>query len=125
MRCFGLRQILQEERLMSKIFSDSIINLGEADIPFEGAKAYLSQGDNHQILFMEFDKDIDLPEHSHGSQWAVVLEGRIDLTIGGLRKVYQKGDRYFIPEGVKHYGKIYAGYADITFFGESGRYKKK
>jgi quercetin dioxygenase-like cupin family protein len=116
---------MQEEEPMSKIFSDPIINLGEADIPFEGAKAYLSQGDNHQILFMEFDKDVDLPEHSHGSQWAVVLEGRIDMTIGGIRKVYEKGDRYFIPSGVSHYGKIYAGYADITFFEDGDRYKRK
>jgi len=26
---------------------------------------------------------------------------------------------------VKHSGKIYAGYADITFFNEAGRYKEK
>ncbi|MEA4846198.1 MAG: cupin domain-containing protein [Clostridiaceae bacterium] len=110
---------------MSKNFPEPITDLGEVDLPFEGAKAYLSQGDDHQILFMEFDKDIDLPEHSHSAQWAVVLEGRIDMTIGGVRKVYQKGDRYFIPEGVSHYGKIYAGYSDITFFGQSNRYKRK
>ena len=44
---------------------------------------------------MEFDKDVDR-RSTHGSQWAVVLEGRIDMTIGGVRKVYEKGDRYFI-----------------------------
>ncbi len=110
---------------MSNNFPKPIIDLGEASLPFEGAKAYLSQGDNHQILFMEFDKDIDLPEHSHESQWAVVLEGKIELTIGGIKNIYQKGDRYFIPSGVKHSGKIFAGYSDVTFFNESGRYKRK
>ena len=110
---------------MSNNFPKPIVDLGEANLPFEGAKAYLSQGDNHQILFMEFDEDIDLPEHSHESQWAVVLEGKIELVINGVRNVFQKGDRYFIPSGVKHSGKIYAGYSDITFFGERGRYRRK
>ncbi|MGE5632277.1 MAG: cupin domain-containing protein [Caulobacteraceae bacterium] len=110
---------------MDNIFPKPIVDLGEADLPFEGAKAYLSQGSNHQILFMKFDKDIDLPEHSHESQWAVVLEGKIELTIDGVKKVYTKGDRYFIPAGVKHSGKIYSGYADITFFNEVSRYKRK
>jgi quercetin dioxygenase-like cupin family protein len=110
---------------MSKIFPDPIVDLGEADLPLEGATAYLSQGDNHQILFMDFDKDIDLPEHTHESQWAVVLEGKIELVIDGIKNVYQKGDRYFIPNGVKHSGRIYAGYSDITFFGERDRYSRK
>ena len=110
---------------MDSIFSGPILDLGEADLPFEGATAYLSQSDNHQILFMEFDRDIDLPEHSHESQWAVVLEGKIELVIDGVKKVYTKGDRYYIPRGVKHSGRIYAGYADITFFNESARYKQK
>lgn len=110
---------------MPNNFPKPIVDLGEADIPFEGAKAYLSQGDDHQILFMEFEKDIDLPEHSHGSQWAVVLEGKFELMIDGVVAVYQKGDRYFIPSGVKHSGKIYAGYSDITFFEDRCRYKRK
>jgi quercetin dioxygenase-like cupin family protein len=110
---------------MSNNFPKQIVDLGEADIPLEGATAYLSQGDKHQILFMEFDKDIDLPEHSHESQWAVVLEGKFELMIDGVVTVYQKGDRYFIPSGVKHSGKIYAGYSDITFFDERSRYKRK
>jgi quercetin dioxygenase-like cupin family protein len=110
---------------MNSIFPDPILNIGEAYLPFEGATAYLSQSDNHQILFMEFDKDIDLPEHAHEDQWAVVLEGKFELVIDGVRKVYTKGDRYYIPAGVKHSGHIYAGYADITFFNESARYKKK
>ena len=110
---------------MLNIFPSAIANLGEADLPFHGARAYLSQGVNHQILFMEFDEDIDLPEHSHESQWAVVLEGKIEMVIDGISNVYQKGDRYFIPSGVKHSGKIYAGYSDITFFDEGSRYTKK
>ena len=108
---------------MNTIFPEPIGNLPKADIPMEGLKAYLSQAENHQIVFMEFDKDVDLPEHSHASQFGIVLEGKIDLKIGGNEHTFLKGDRYFIPCGVLHSGKIYAGYTDVSFFDEPGRYK--
>ncbi|MFZ5967344.1 MAG: cupin domain-containing protein [Bacillota bacterium] len=110
---------------MSKNFPEAIENLPLADIPLKGATAFLSQGENHQILFMEFEEDVDLPEHRHEAQYGIVLEGKIELVIDGIKNTYVKGDRYYIPAGVKHYGKIYAGYADVTFFNEKGRYKEK
>jgi quercetin dioxygenase-like cupin family protein len=110
---------------MSETSPKPIRDLPEADIPLDGVKAYLSQSDTHQIIFMEFEKDVDLPEHSHAAQIGIVLEGRIDLTIGGETKTYKKGDRYFVQEGILHSGKIYAGYADITFFNEPDRYSIK
>jgi quercetin dioxygenase-like cupin family protein len=110
---------------MTDIFPEQIRNLPEADIPLKGVKAYLSQSENHQIIFMEFEKDVELPEHSHAAQIGIVLEGKIDLIIEGDKQTYTKGDRYYIPEGVRHSGKIYAGYADITFFNEPNRYRAK
>ena len=110
---------------MKQIFPEPILNLQEADIPIKGIKAYLSQGLNHQIIFMEFSNDADLPEHTHESQWGIVLEGKIDLIVDDVKHTFVKGDRYFIPKGVKHSGKIYAGYADMTFFNETDRYKVK
>jgi len=74
---------------------------------------------------MEFASDVDLPAHSHAAQVGFVLEGKIELVIDGKKKTYTKGDRYYIPEGVPHSGRIYAGYADITFFNEAGRYSSK
>ena len=108
---------------MSEIFPEPITNLPLADIPLDGIKAYLSQSENHQILFMEFSQDVELPEHSHEAQWGVVLEGKVDLTIDGVERTYSKGDRVFIPKGVKHSAKIHAGYADISFFNQKDRYK--
>jgi quercetin dioxygenase-like cupin family protein len=110
---------------MTEIFPEPIRNLPEADIPLKGIKAYLSQSENHQIIFMEFCEDAELPEHSHAAQVGIVLEGKIDLVIGGEKQTYIKGDRYYIPEGVKHSGKIHAGYADVTFFNERSRYRTK
>jgi hypothetical protein len=50
---------------LTYIFPESITQLPEADIPLKGVQAFLAQGDAHQILFMEFAEDVDLPEHSH------------------------------------------------------------
>ncbi|MTI49337.1 MAG: cupin domain-containing protein [Firmicutes bacterium] len=104
------------------VFPKPIKNLPKADIGLDGLEAYLSQGENHQLLFMKFDKDVELEEHSHEAQWGVVLEGKIQLIIDGIGKTYFKGDRYFIPKGINHSGKIFAGYSDITFFNEKDRY---
>jgi len=110
---------------MAANFPDPILHLPEADIPLDGIKAYLSQGADHQIIFMEFSKDVLLPEHTHAGQWGIVLEGKIELTIGGIKGTYKRGDRYYIPEGVPHSGKIFAGYADMTYFDQKDRYKEK
>lgn len=110
---------------MNQIFPEVITNLPQADIPIEGLTAYLSQSDTHQILFMKFDKDVELPEHSHAAQMGVVMQGRIELLIDGEKQSLSRGDRYYIPEGVKHSAKIHAGYADMTFFNEADRYSEK
>ena len=110
---------------MSNLFPEPITKLPEVDMPFSNYEAYLSQGENHQIIFMQFNEDIDLSEHSHESQWGVVLDGKIELTIDGVKNTYTKGDRYFIEKDVKHSGKIYAGYADMTFFNQRDRYDTK
>jgi hypothetical protein len=41
---------------MAERFLEPIRNLPLADITLDGIKAYLSQGQNHQIFFMEFLK---------------------------------------------------------------------
>jgi len=110
---------------MSIIFPKPILELPRADIPIDGLKAYIAQGEHFQILYMEFEKDVIIEEHSHESQWGVILDGQIDLTIDGKEFVFRKGDRYFIPKGVKHSAKIYKGYADITYFNQKDRYKVK
>jgi hypothetical protein len=45
---------------VKSIFPEPISNLPEADIPLNGIKAFLSQAENHQIIFMEFDTTVRL-----------------------------------------------------------------
>ena len=110
---------------MANVFPPSITGLPKADIPLDGVTAYLSQSDNHQIIFSEYTKDAEVPEHTHESQWGAVLEGKIEFCIEGKKQTCLKGDRFFIPQGAKHSCKVYAGYADIIFFNEKSRFKVK
>lgn len=62
----------------------------------------------------------------HAAQVGIVIEGRIDLKTEDYFVTIKKAiSIYYLPSGVKHSGKIYARYADITFFDEPGRYKEK
>ena len=83
---------------MESIFPEPIQMLPKADIPLDGCIAFLSQSETHQILFMQFEEDVELPEHVHEAQIGFVLEGRIDLTIEGKLHTYGKGDAaIFLP----------------------------
>ena len=106
-------------------FPKPILELPEANIPVEGAKGYLSQGESEQVIFMEFEKDVEIPEHSHDSQWEIVVAGKVDYYEGENKISYTKGDRFYIPKGTKHSAKVYAGYASVAFFNQKERYKKK
>jgi quercetin dioxygenase-like cupin family protein len=102
-----------------------ITNLPEADIPIEGLSSHLLQGEKQQLVFMSFENDAEVPEHSHEAQWAVVLDGQIELTIGGRKHTFAKGDTYFIGKDVKHSARIRKGYKDLTLFNQKDRYKAK
>lgn len=106
-------------------FPEPISKLPQADIPLDGVSAYLSQAEDHQIIFMHFEKEVILPEHAHAEQVGFVLDGKIELTIDDDKRVFSRGDRYYIPKGVRHSGRIFAGYSDITFFNEPDRYREK
>ena len=106
-------------------FPEIITNLPEADIPIAGVHSHLFQGETQQFVFMSFEKDVEVPEHSHEAQWGVVLEGEIELTIDGKKYTLTKGDTYFIPKDVKHSARIRRGYKDLTLFNQKDRYKVK
>jgi quercetin dioxygenase-like cupin family protein len=110
---------------MTNIFPPTIKRLPEVEFPFKTVKGFLSQGESHQIVFMEFHDDTDIPEHSHKSQWEIVLQGKVDLICDDIKKTYIKGDQFYIRENQKHSAHVYKGYASIAFFNEKSRYKKK
>jgi len=107
------------------LFPNMITCLPHADIPIEGLTSYLLQCINHQVIFMSFEKDVEVPEHSHEAQWGIVIDGEIELKINDNKQIYRKGDTYFIPKNILHSARIKAGYKDLTIFNQKDRYKVK
>ena len=107
---------------MNSIFPDMIKSLPKADVDINGASIYIFQSTDYQLVFMEFENDVILPDHEHGDQWEHGVSGKVDLTMHGITKIYSRGDSFFVPNGCVHSGRIYAGYASIALFNQKNRY---
>ncbi len=106
-------------------YPDVITNLPEANIPFKGVRGWLSQAANHQIVFFDIEDIGEVAEHVHGAQWGTVFEGEMELSIGGVKKIYKKGDSYFIPAGVPHGAVFRKRTFLMDFFADVHRYEPK
>lgn len=107
-------------------YPEIITCLPEADIPLEGAKAWILQSDARQLIFFEFEADVNVPEHSHGySQWGMVIDGKMELTISGKPRICEKGTEYIISAGAKHSARFLSRTRVMDFFSEKSRYKPK
>ncbi len=106
-------------------YPDFIKSLPQADLPVQGAAGWLLNGNNGQVLFLQTDETTLVPDHSHGDQWGIVIEGEMELTIGGKTDTYHQGDSYFIPAGTVHKATLYKGFRALDFFADKERYKTK
>ncbi|UCE44036.1 MAG: cupin domain-containing protein [Candidatus Bathyarchaeota archaeon] len=107
-------------------FPEPIKDLPEADIQFKGVRGWIAQGESHQIVFFEMEPLSQVPEHSHKyPQWGLVVEGRMELTIGGETNAYETDDEYLIPAHTEHSAKFLGRVRVLDFFGEKMRYKPK
>lgn len=107
-------------------YPEVITRLPEAEIPFEGAKAWIMQGTHSQIVFFLFEAEMNLPEHSHRyPQWGMVIEGKMELKIEEQPRICQKGDEYLIPAQAKHSAKFLDRTRVMDFFSEKTRFKSK
>jgi quercetin dioxygenase-like cupin family protein len=106
-------------------YPEFIRNLPEIDIKIEGVRGWLLQGGDKQIAFFDIEPIGEVPPHSHSAQWGIVVEGKMRLTIGEETRIYQKGDWYFIPEGVTHSATFLTRFQAIDIFDEPERYTTK
>lgn len=105
------------------VFPAFIKDLPIAEIPLEGFRGWLLQGQEGRVLFNESACELSIPEHAHGDQWGIVVDGRIDLTLGSETRTYLRGDSYFIPGGTPHKALIHPGFRAIDFFADRERYR--
>lgn len=114
------------KRQKKSTYPEVITRLQEAEATLKGTRAWIMQGDQNQLVFCEFEAEIDLPEHSHSyPQWGLVIEGKMELKIEGKPRICQKGDEYLIPAQAKHSVKFLLPTRVIDLFSEKTRYKPK
>ena len=106
-------------------FPDIIKNLPDAEINFKGVKGKLLQGEDSQLVFMEIEPIGEVPPHTHGAQWGILLKGEMILTIGEETKTYRKGDSYYIPANTLHSATFNTKVYVLDFFEDKDRYKRK
>lgn len=107
-------------------FPEVVRNLPEADVPLEGWRGWILQGEAHQLLFSEVEPTAIVPEHTHPyPQWCVVLEGAMELTVGGEAKVYRGGENCVIPPETPHSATFLERTRLLDLFSEPSRYRAK
>lgn len=104
-------------------YPDCIKSLSRVKIDLPGVTGWLCQGKNEQIVFFEIEAGKVVPPHSHGEQYGFVIDGEMELSIGGKTKVYKKGDSYHIPSGVEHQATFKTFVRAMDFFTDVDRYQ--
>src|SRR5580658_7335921 len=74
--------------------------------PFEllpGLRIRAPFGKNLMLSYLEFDRGAVVPFHSHPhEQGGIVLQGKIELTIGDDARIVGAGSMYIIPPKTPH-----------------------
>lgn len=111
--------------MKSPAFPQFVRKLPRADLPLEDLNGWLLRGEDGQVLLLQVDDEQHVPEHMHGDQWGIVIDGSMELTIGGKTETYQRGDSYFIPAETAHKAILHKGLRVLDLFADRNRYRVK
>ena len=107
-------------------YPEVITRLPEAELQFEGAKAWILQAEASQLVFFQFQPGRCLPSHCHTyDQWGLVIDGEMELTVAGEPRIFKKGDEYLVPAGSMHSAKFPCLTRVMDYFSEKKRYSPK
>ena len=104
---------------------DFLKDCPEIDLPIAGARGWLVQGRQQQVVFVEFDETVEVPEHAHAQQWEFALAGQVELHRLGASEVYTAGDNFFVPADQPHGATVQAGYRAMIVFNSPDRYRPR
>ena len=112
--------------MLKHSFPKIITDLPEAAIEIKGAQRWIAQGQNHQTIFIEIEGSVEEPKHSHDFPcWLVMVEGKMEITINGKNKIYEKGDDILFPPHAKHSAKVITKSRCIVFVSGKSLFKPK
>ena len=86
----------------TEILPPEILSLPKVEIPVSGVEGYCLNDDQKQVVFFIFEEGVSFPDHAHCDQRGMVVSGEMVIEINGQTNLYQAGDFYQVPEGVKH-----------------------
>jgi len=68
-----------------------------------GARARTPYGENVMLSYLELDAGSQIPRHSHPHEQAgMMLQGKLELTVGDESRVCEPGDMFIIPPNTPH-----------------------
>ena len=71
-----------------------------------GARTCTYWGEHILFSLVEIDTNSEVSNHTHPhEQGGVVIEGEMEMGIGGEVRILKVGDMYIIPGDVEHYAK--------------------
>ena len=88
--------------------------LGDADV-------YVVDGRGTQVLFVEVPpnrSEVVIPTHTHDVEWGFVVEGAIEMDVGGRSERHGAGSTHLIPSGVPHSFRFAPGTSSVHYFVE-------
>ena len=86
-----------------------------------GIDVFVHDDGRTQVLFMELAagrEEVAVPTHTHDVEWGVVVEGSIEMTIGGRVEEHGPGDIHLIPAHVPHSFRFRPGTSSVHYFVE-------
>ena len=68
-----------------------------------GVLSHLLHTERMTFSFVDLDRDATVPPHAHPhEQVTIVVDGDLELTVGGETRVMRPGEVAVIPSGVRH-----------------------
>ena len=96
------------------------------DSPLASLRGWMLQNDRALAMFYEIPDGVEVPEHAHGAQWGVVLEGTMEFTIGGeTRSLRRRRDVLRTGSARRTAPSSHPGYVGIDVFADADRYSAR
>jgi quercetin dioxygenase-like cupin family protein len=86
----------------SGLLPEEVLALPKVEVPIDGVTGFSLGDEEKQVIFFVFEEGVSVPDHSHCAQRGTVISGEMVLEVDGSTNLYQPGDHYHVPEGVKH-----------------------
>lgn len=84
------------------LLPEEVLALPKVEVPIDGVTGFALVDDQKQVVFFVFEEGVSFPDHAHCDQCGTVISGEMVMEIEGRTNLYQSGDHYHVPEGVRH-----------------------